>query len=60
MFGVAIAVAAFLLRGNARMRYALWFAASVKFLVPFCCRRSVRCPDADRAARVRADGARRV
>jgi len=36
VFGLAVALAAFLLRHNrAHVRYALWFAASVKFLVPF-------------------------
>src|SRR5262249_49268935 len=36
VFCLAVALTAFLLRPNrAHVRYALWFAASVKFLVPF-------------------------
>lgn len=36
VFGLAAALLAFVLRGNhARVRYWLWLAASVKFLVPF-------------------------
>jgi uncharacterized protein (TIGR03435 family) len=36
VFCLAVAITAFLLRPNrAHVRYALWFAASVKFLLPF-------------------------
>jgi uncharacterized protein (TIGR03435 family) len=36
VFCLAVAITSFLLRPNrAHVRYALWFAASVKFLVPF-------------------------
>src|SRR6516225_9329633 len=36
VFAAAVAAAAFLLRQNrAHVRYALWFAASIKFFVPF-------------------------
>jgi uncharacterized protein (TIGR03435 family) len=36
LFGAAAALAAFLLRGRpARLRHAIWLAASLKFLVPF-------------------------
>jgi uncharacterized protein (TIGR03435 family) len=36
VFAIVVAVAAFVFRRNrAQVRYALWFAASVKFLLPF-------------------------